>query len=60
MVLRGSLQVEHRGGVLVVEAGQAGCTESGEWVRYATPGPEGAEYVAVCLPAFTPETVYHD
>ena len=60
VVLRGSLRVEHEGGVLEVEAGQAVVTQAGEWVRYSTPGPEGAEYVAVCLPAFSPETVHRD
>ena len=60
VVLRGALQVEHRGGVLVVAAGQAVLAEPGEWVRYGTPGPEGAEYVAVCLPAFDPATVHRD
>ena len=58
IVLAGSLQVEHRGGVLEVRAGQAVHTRPGEWVRYSTPG--GAEYVAVCLPAFSPETVHRD
>jgi quercetin dioxygenase-like cupin family protein len=60
LVLHGTLTVEHEGGVLVVQAGQAVITEPGEWVRYSTPGAAGAEYVAVCLPAFTPETVHRD
>jgi len=60
LVLRGSLRVEHEGGVLEVAAGQAVDTQPGEWVRYSTPGPEGAEYVAICLPAFAPETVHRD
>ena len=60
IVLRGSLQVEHRGGVLDVHAGQAVIAHRGEWIRYSTPGPEGAEYIAVCLPAFAPETVHRD
>ena len=60
VVLKGSLRVEHEGGALDVRAGQAVVTSPGEWVRYSTPGPEGAEYVAVCLPAFSPETVYRD
>ena len=59
VVLKGSLQVEHEGGSLEVVAGQAVVTEPGEWVRYSTP-LEGAEYVAVCLPAFSPETVHRD
>ncbi|MCU1666148.1 MAG: hypothetical protein QOI36_4613 [Pseudonocardiales bacterium] len=53
LVLRGALLVEHEGGELSVEAGQAVHTAAGEWVRYSSPGAEGAEYVAVCLPAFT-------
>ncbi|MCC6522067.1 MAG: cupin [Polyangiaceae bacterium] len=60
LVLRGMLRVEHEGGVLEIAAGQAVVTEPGEWVRYGTPGPEGAEYVAVCLPAFSPATVHRD
>jgi quercetin dioxygenase-like cupin family protein len=60
VVLRGMLRVEHEGGVLEVHAGQAVVTAPGEWVRYATPSPGGAEYVAVCLPAFAPETVHRD
>jgi mannose-6-phosphate isomerase-like protein (cupin superfamily) len=60
VVLRGVLRVEHAGGVLEVGAGQAVVTAPGEWVRYSTPGPDGAEYVAVCLPAFSPETVHRD
>lgn len=60
VVLRGVLRVEHEGGVLDVRAGQAVITAPNEWVRYSTPDPEGAEYVAVCLPAFTPDTVHRD
>ena len=60
VVLRGLLRVEHEGGTLDVEAGQAIVTEAGEWVRYSTPGDDGAEYMAVCLPAFSPETVNRD
>jgi mannose-6-phosphate isomerase-like protein (cupin superfamily) len=60
VVLKGTLRVEHRGGVLDVRAGQAVLVRRGEWVRYSTPGEEGAEYVAVCLPAFSPETVHRD
>ena len=60
VVLRGSLHVEHEGGALDVEAGQAVVTHAGEWVRYSTPGPEGAEYIAICLPAFSPDTVHRD
>ena len=58
VVLRGAVRVTHEGGELEVRAGQGVITEPGEWVRYAT--PEGAEYVAVCLPAFSPDTVHRD
>jgi mannose-6-phosphate isomerase-like protein (cupin superfamily) len=60
VVLRGMLQVEHGDGVIQVNAGQAVVTHPGEWVRYSTPGDEGAEYVAVCRPAFSPTTVHRD
>jgi mannose-6-phosphate isomerase-like protein (cupin superfamily) len=60
VVLRGSLCVEHERGRLDVRAGQAVITHRGEWVRYSTPHPEGAEYIAVCLPAFAPDTVHRD
>lgn len=60
IVLRGMVRVEYDGGSLDVGAGQAVVTRPGEWIRYSTPGPEGAEYVAVCLPAFSPETVHRD
>lgn len=60
VVLRGMLRVEHRGGVLDVRAGQAVVAHAGEWVRYGTPAAEGAEYVAVCLPAFSPTTVHRE
>lgn len=60
LVLRGMLRVEHADGVLEVRAGQAVVAEAGEWVRYSTPEAEGAEYVAICLPAFSPATVHRD
>ena len=60
LVLDGSLHVETCGGTLVVRAGQAVEIPAGEWVRYGTPEPGGAEYVAVCLPAFSPATVHRD
>src|SRR5689334_18671006 len=60
VVLRGLLRVEHEGGVLDVREGQAVVTAPGEWVRYSTPEADGAEYVAVCVPAFSPETVHRD
>ncbi len=60
LVLRGTLRVEGRGETIDVHAGQAVVAPRGEWVRYSSPGPEGAEYVAVCLPAFSPATVHRD
>ncbi len=60
VVLRGKLRVEHAGGALEVRAGQAEVQHPGEWVRYSTPEAGGAEYVAVCLPAFSPATVHRD
>ena len=60
IVLRGSLRVEYRHGILDVAAGQAVIAHKGEWIRYSTPGEEGAEYIAVCVPAFSPETVRRD
>jgi mannose-6-phosphate isomerase-like protein (cupin superfamily) len=60
VVLKGMLRVTHKTGVLDVHAGQAVIAAKGEWVQYSTPGPEGAEYIAVCLPAFSPDTVRRD
>ncbi|MEP6687684.1 MAG: cupin [Gemmatimonadales bacterium] len=60
LVLRGTLRVEHETGALDVMAGQAVVTRPGEWVRYASPAVGGAEYVAICLPAFSPDTVHRD
>jgi mannose-6-phosphate isomerase-like protein (cupin superfamily) len=60
VVLRGTLRVEYEGGSFEVKAGQAIITNKGEWVRYSTPGEDGAEYIAVCLPAFSPATVNRD
>ena len=60
VVVRGTLLVEFEGGELTVQAGQAVVTHKGEWVRYSTPDEDGAEYFAVCLPAFSPETVHRD
>lgn len=59
-VLRGLLQVTSKEGTLDVKAGQAVITHRGEWVQYSTPTEEGAEYIAVCLPAFSPDTVHRD
>ena len=60
VVLRGMVRVAHDGGALDVRAGQAVVTSPGEWVRYSTPEPDGAEYIAICLPAFSPDTVHRD
>ena len=60
IVLRGTLRVETKAGTLDVAAGQAVIAPRGEWVRYSTPGADGAEYVAVCLPAFSPALVHRD
>ena len=60
LVLKGCVRVQHAGGVLNVRAGQALVTSPGEWVRYSSPEPGGAEYVAICLPAFSPGTVHRD
>ena len=60
VVLRGMLKVETHETSLEVQAGQGVLTTKGEWIRYSTPGPEGAEYIAVCLPAFSPDTVHRD
>ncbi|MEP7054718.1 MAG: cupin [Actinomycetota bacterium] len=60
LVLRGAMRVEHDGGALDVGAGQALITHAGERVRYSTPGADGCEYVAICLPAFSPETVHRE
>jgi mannose-6-phosphate isomerase-like protein (cupin superfamily) len=59
-VIRGTLRVEHDGGTLDVRAGEMVCVEAGERVRYSTPEPGGAEYVAICLPAFSPDTVHRE
>ena len=60
LVLNGVLQVEHEDGVMAVTAGQAVVVRPGEWVRYSTPDPAGAEYVAVCLPAFSLDAAHRD
>ena len=60
LVLAGMLRVEGRNGSLDVRAGQAVIVSAGEWVRYSSPESEGAEYLAICLPAFSPETVHRD
>jgi len=60
IVLAGMLRVEHKGGSLDVRPGQAIVTAPGEWIRYSTPEEDGAQYIAVCLPAFSPDTVHRD
>ena len=60
LVLHGVLHVHHKDGELVVKSGQAVIAHHGEWIRYSTPEPGGAEYIAICLPAFSPETVHRD
>jgi mannose-6-phosphate isomerase-like protein (cupin superfamily) len=60
VVLRGAVRVEYEGGEMMVRAGQAVVAAPGEWVRYSTPEPDGAEYIAICLPAFAPDTVHRD
>jgi mannose-6-phosphate isomerase-like protein (cupin superfamily) len=60
LVLRGTLRVTTRQGSTDVQAGQAVIAHKGEWVQYSTPGAEGAEYVAICLPAFSMDTVHRD
>jgi ethanolamine utilization protein EutQ len=60
LVLHGTLRVQHHAGMMDVGAGQAVVMHAGEWVRYSSPFPGGAEYVAVCHPAFSPDTVHRD
>ena len=60
LVLRGVLRVEHKGGTMDIRAGQGVSVRRGEWVRYSTPEADGAEYIAVCLPAFSMQTVHRD
>ncbi len=59
-VISGELHVEHQKGVLKVKSGQAVVTEPNEWIKYSTPTSEGAEYIAICLPAFSPNIVNRD
>jgi len=60
VVLKGTLRVRHKQGEMNVAAGQAVIAQRGEWIQYSTPAEGGAEYIAVCLPAFSPETVHRD
>lgn len=60
VVLKGMLRVEYEGGAMEVRAGQSVIAHPGEWVRYSSPEPGGADYIAICLPAFSPATVHRD
>ena len=60
IVLKGMVRVEYEGGYMDVRPGQAAHAHKGEWVRYSTPEADGAEYIAICLPAFSPDTVHRD
>jgi mannose-6-phosphate isomerase-like protein (cupin superfamily) len=60
IVLKGQLQVETESKALTIKEGQAVMTKAGEWVKYSSPGLEGAEYISVCVPAFSPEKVHRD
>ncbi|MGA8265562.1 MAG: cupin domain-containing protein [Ignavibacteriaceae bacterium] len=60
VVLKGQLKVKTEKETLEINAGEAIIAQKGEWIQYSTPGPEGAEYIAVCLPAFSPDTVHRD
>lgn len=60
VVMRGMLRVETKSGTFDVHAGEAVIVDKGEWIRYSTPFDEGAEYIAICLPAFSPDTVHRD
>ena len=60
VVLKGMLRVEFKNGIIDVAEGEAVVTSAGEWVRYSTPGPLGAEYLAICIPAFSAEIVHRD
>lgn len=60
LVLKGMLRVQTQNQTFDVKAGQAVLTQAGEWIKYSTPNPEGAEYIAVCIPAFSADTVHRD
>lgn len=60
VVLKGELNVKTKEEIIIVKAGEAVMTRKGEWIQYSTPGNEGAEYIAVCIPAFSPDTVHRD
>jgi len=60
VVLNGTLRVNHQTGTIDVNAGEAVIAQRGEWIQYSTPNPKGAEYIAICLPAFSPDLVHRD
>ena len=60
VILKGRVRLDFEGGFLEAEAGQAVVSQPGEWIRYSTPAPGGAEYIAICLPAFSPDIVHRD
>ena len=60
VILEGQVKLDHEGGSLVAKAGQAVVSQPGEWIRYSTPEPGGAQYIAICLPAFSPDIVHCD
>lgn len=60
IVIKGELHVQHDDGIIIVRKGQSIITDANEWVRYSTPSADGAEYYAICLPAFSPSTVHRD
>ena len=60
LVLKGTIHLEYEGGQLDIRAGQSVITNPGEWIRYSTPEEDGAEYIAICLPAFSPDSVHPD
>ena len=60
VVLKGMLRVKSEKETMDIHAGETVIVQKGEWVKYSSPGPEGAEYISVCLPAFSPETVHRD
>ncbi len=60
VVFKGMLRIETKHGTTDIHAGEAVIAAAGEWVRYSTPGPDGAEYIAICLPAFSPDSVHRD
>ena len=60
VILKGQVRLDHEDGFLIAKAGQSVVSQPGEWIRYSTPDPGGAEYIAICLPAFSPDLVHRD